>query len=215
MGTNGAAGHVVEYAGEVIEALSMEERMTICNMTIEGGGRAGMVAPDETTFEWVDGRPGAPQDFAAAVEHWRTLHTDEGATFDREITVDGRRAQPAGHLGHQPRPGRRRRPPRSPSRARRPTSARCSYMDLEPGTPIQELTLDRVFIGSCTNARIGDLRAAAEMVKGRKVAEQRARDGRPGLPAGPRRRPSRRASTRSSAPPASTGAPPAARCAWA
>src|SRR6185295_7856173 len=87
IGTNGAAGHVVEYAGDLIQQLSMEQRMTICNMTIEGGGRAGMIAPDETTFEWVDGRPGAPEDFDAAAANWRSLHSDEGATFDREITV--------------------------------------------------------------------------------------------------------------------------------
>src|ERR671923_794836 len=94
MGTNGAAGHVVEYAGPVIEGLSMEGRMTICNMTIEGGGRAGMVAPDDTTFEWIDGRPGAPQDFEAAVEAWRELRTDDGAPFDTEVTVDASALSP-------------------------------------------------------------------------------------------------------------------------
>src|SRR5215213_4449244 len=94
MGTNGAAGHVVEYAGELIRQLSMEQRMTICNMTIEGGGRAGMIAPDETTFEWVHGRPGAPEDFEGALEYWRTLRTDDGATFDREITVDASALSP-------------------------------------------------------------------------------------------------------------------------
>jgi 3-isopropylmalate/(R)-2-methylmalate dehydratase large subunit len=102
MGTNGAAGHAVEYAGDVIEGFSMEQRMTVCNMTIEGGGRAGMVAPDETTFEWVEGRPGAPEDFAAAVEHWRTLHTDEGATFDREITVAADELSPLVTWGTNP-----------------------------------------------------------------------------------------------------------------
>ena len=195
--------------------LSMEQRMTICNMTIEGGGRAGMIAPDETTFEWVEGRPGAPEDFEEALAYWRTLQTDEGATFDREITVDASALSPRRHLGHQPRPGRRRRRGACPSRARRPTSARSSTWASRPARRSQELKLDRVFIGSCTNARIGDLRAAAEMIKGRKVAEHGPRDGRPGLAAGAPRRPSARAWTRSSAPRASTGAPRAARCAWA
>jgi 3-isopropylmalate/(R)-2-methylmalate dehydratase large subunit len=169
MGTNGAAGHVVEFAGDVIAGLSMEQRMTICNMTIEGGGRAGMIAPDETTFEWVDGRPGAPQDFAAAVEHWRTLRTDDGAGFDREITVDAAAVSPVVTWGTNPGqvvPVAGEVPsPRSETDERS-----LVYMGLEAGTPIREIALDRVFIGSCTNARIGDLRAAAEIVKGRKVA---------------------------------------------
>ncbi len=169
MGTNGAAGHVVEYAGELIKRLSMEQRMTICNMTIEGGGRAGMVAPDETTFEYVRGRPGAPADFEEALTYWRTLQSDEGASFDREITVAADSLSPlvtwgtnpgqvVGVAGEVPAPGSE-------------TDERSLvYMGLEAGTPITELKLDRVFIGSCTNARIGDLRAAAELVKGRKVA---------------------------------------------
>src|SRR5689334_23451927 len=102
MGTNGAAGHAVEYAGEVIRGLSMEERMTICNMTIEGGGRAGMIAPDETTFEWVEGRPGAPRDFQAAVAEWRELHTDEGATFDTEVEIDASAISPMVTWGTNP-----------------------------------------------------------------------------------------------------------------
>ncbi len=169
MGTNGAAGHVVEYAGDLIRGLSMEQRMTICNMTIEGGGRAGMIAPDETTFEWVKGRPGAPEDFDDAVEYWRTLQTDEGATFDREITVDASKISPlvtwgttpgqvVGVAGEVPAP------------ITETDERSLVYMGLEAGTPITELKLDRVFIGSCTNGRIGDLRAAAEMIKGRKVA---------------------------------------------
>lgn len=169
MGTNGAAGHVVEYAGDLIRSLSMEERMTICNMTIEGGGRAGMIAPDETTFEWVRGRVAAPEDFDAAVEYWKTLKTDEGATFDREITVDASTISPlvtwgttpgqvVGVAGAVPEPNGE-------------TDERSLvYMGLEAGTPITELKLDRIFIGSCTNGRIGDLRAAAAMIKGRKVA---------------------------------------------
>ena len=169
MGTNGAAGHAVEYAGEVIRGFSMEQRMTVCNMTIEGGGRAGMVAPDETTFEWVEGRPGAPADFDEALSYWRTLSTDEGSNFDREITVDAAALSPLVTWGTNPGQvvgvaGA------VPSRPRRPTSARWSTWASRPASPITELKLDRVFIGSCTNARIGDLRAAAEMIKGRRVA---------------------------------------------
>jgi 3-isopropylmalate/(R)-2-methylmalate dehydratase large subunit len=169
MGTNGAAGHAVEYAGEVIEAMSMEERMTICNMTIEGGGRAGMIAPDQTTFDWVQGRPGAPEDFEEALSHWRTLKTDEGATFDREITVDASAVSPVVTWGTNPG---QVVPVTSavPSPSSETDERSLVYMGLEAGTPMLELKLDRVFIGSCTNARIGDLRAAAEMVKGRKVA---------------------------------------------
>jgi 3-isopropylmalate/(R)-2-methylmalate dehydratase large subunit len=169
IGTGGAAGHAVEYAGEVIRALSMEQRMTICNMTIEGGGRAGMIAPDETTFEWVQGRPGAPEDFAAAVAHWRELHTDDGATFDREITVEADELSPLITWGTNP--GQVVPVTDAVPEPRTETDERSLvYMDLTAGTPMAEIMLDRVFIGSCTNARIGDLRAAAEMVKGRKVA---------------------------------------------
>ena len=169
MGTDGAAGHVVEFAGPAIEALSMEGRMTICNMTIEGGGRAGMIAPDETTFEWLRGRPAAPEDFDAAVEQWRALRTDEGATFDREIVVDASALSPLVTWGTTPAmvvPVTEAVPdPVSESDQRA-----LRYMDLDPGTAITDITLDRVFIGSCTNSRIGDLRAAAGVVQGRKVA---------------------------------------------
>jgi 3-isopropylmalate/(R)-2-methylmalate dehydratase large subunit len=169
MGTNGAAGHAVEYTGEVIRGFSMEQRMTVCNMTIEGGGRAGMIAPDDTTYEWVQGRPGAPEDFAAAVAHWRSLHTDDGATYDREITVDASALSPLVTWGTNP--GQVVGVADAVPDARSETDERSlTYMGLEAGTPMRELKLDRVFIGSCTNARIGDLRAAAEIVKGRKVA---------------------------------------------
>jgi 3-isopropylmalate/(R)-2-methylmalate dehydratase large subunit len=169
MGTNGAAGHAVEYAGEVIEQMSMEERMTVCNMTIEGGGRAGMIAPDQTTFDWVETRPGAPEDFAEAVAYWRTLKTDEGSTFDREITVDASAVSPVVTWGTNPGqvvPVTENVPQPSTETDERS----LVYMGLEAGTPMLEVKLDRVFIGSCTNARIGDLRAAAEMIRGRKVA---------------------------------------------
>jgi 3-isopropylmalate/(R)-2-methylmalate dehydratase large subunit len=168
MGTGGAAGHAVEYAGAAIEALSMEGRMTICNMTIEGGGRAGMIAPDETTFEWIRGRPGAPQDFESALGEWSGLRTDEGAAFDREIEVDCTALSPIVSWGTTPGqvvPVKGAVPePSSESEERALT-----YMALEPGTPMEEIKLDRVFIGSCTNGRLGDLRAAAAMIKGKKV----------------------------------------------
>jgi 3-isopropylmalate/(R)-2-methylmalate dehydratase large subunit len=164
MGTNGAIGHVVEYAGAPIESISMEGRMTICNMTIEGGGRAGMVAPDETTFAWLEER---------AIEidpAWGELHTDADATFDREIVVDASALSPQVTWGTTPEmvvPVTDAVPePKDPGDERA-----LEYMALEPGTPMTEIRLDRVFIGSCTNSRIGDLRAAASMLGGRKVAD--------------------------------------------
>ena len=167
MGVAGAVGHVVEYAGPAIEALSMEGRMTVCNMTIEGGGRAGMIAPDETTFEWVIGRPAAPEEVP---EHWRSLQTEDGATFDREVEVDASAVSPMVTWGTTPGMvvgvGEPVPDPQSEQDERA-----LHYMGLEAGTPIEEIKLDRVFIGSCTNSRIGDLRAAAEIVEGRSVAD--------------------------------------------
>jgi 3-isopropylmalate/(R)-2-methylmalate dehydratase large subunit len=163
MGVDGAVGHVVEYAGPVIEGLSMEGRMTICNMTIEGGGRAGMVAPDDTTFAWVEEHGGS------ADPAWRELHTEEGASFDREITVDAGALSPMVSWGTNPAQvvgvAEAVPEPRTDGEERA-----LQYMALEPGTPMQEIALDRVFIGSCTNSRIGDLRAAARVVEGRKVS---------------------------------------------
>jgi len=167
MGVDGAVGHAVEYAGPAIEAMSMEGRMTVCNMTIEGGGRAGMIAPDETTFEWVIGRPGAPP---SAPAQWRELRTDDGATFDRELVVDAAAISPMVTWGTNPGmvvPVTEAVPEPSSEQDERA----LEYMALEPGTPIQEIELDRVFIGSCTNSRIADLRAAAEVVDGHNVAE--------------------------------------------
>jgi 3-isopropylmalate/(R)-2-methylmalate dehydratase large subunit len=163
MGVDGAAGHVVEYAGPAIEALTMEGRMTVCNMTIEGGGRAGMVAPDETTSAWV-GEHGADVDPA-----WGELRTDEGASFDREVEVDAGALSPMVSWGTNPAQvvGVSES---VPTPATEGEERALIYMDLAPGTPIQEIRLDRVFIGSCTNSRIGDLRAAARVVAGRKVA---------------------------------------------
>ena len=170
LGTGGMAGHAVEYAGETIRGLSMENRMTICNMTIEGGGRAGMIAPDEATFEWLDGRPGAPPDLDAAVAAWRELPTDEGAEFDQEVEVDSASLSPMVTWGTNP--GQVVEVTGAvPEPATETEERALRYMDLEPGRAIQELALDRVFIGSCTNSRIGDLREAAAMVEGRRVAE--------------------------------------------
>ncbi len=166
IGVDGAVGHVVEYSGPAIEALSMEGRMTVCNMTIEGGGRAGMVAPDETTFEYVIGRPAAP---AQVPDAWRDLRSDEGASFDREVVVDAAGIEPMVTWGTNPEMvvgvGAAIPEPASDQDERA-----LHYMGLQPGTPISEIRLDRVFIGSCTNSRIGDLRAAAEVVRGRRVA---------------------------------------------
>jgi 3-isopropylmalate/(R)-2-methylmalate dehydratase large subunit len=166
IGVDGAVGHVVEYSGPAIAALTMEGRMTVCNMTIEGGGRAGMIAPDDTTFEWVIGRPAAPPEVP---EHWRGLRTDEGAAFDKEVTVDAAAISPMVTWGTNPEMvvgvGETVPDPQDDGDERA-----LHYMGLEAGTPIQEITLDRVFIGSCTNSRIGDLRAAAEVVNGRRVA---------------------------------------------
>jgi 3-isopropylmalate/(R)-2-methylmalate dehydratase large subunit len=163
VGVDGAVGHVVEYAGPPIEALSMEGRMTVCNMTIEAGGRAGMVAPDDTTFAWVDER-GASVDPA-----WAQLRTEDGAAFDREVVVDASALSPMVSWGTNPAqvvPVTAAVPEPSSEGEERA----LTYMDLRPGTPVQDIRLDRVFIGSCTNSRIGDLRAAARVVEGRKVA---------------------------------------------
>ncbi len=166
MGVDGAAGHVVEYAGEAIESLSMEGRMTVCNMTIEGGGRAGMIAADDTTFEWMIGRPGAPSEVPEA---WRSLTTDDGAGFDREVVVDATSISPMVTWGTTPGmvvPVTEA----VPEPASEQDERALEYMGLAPGIPIEEIKLDRVFIGSCTNSRIGDLRAAAEVVDGRQVS---------------------------------------------
>ena len=167
IGVDGAVGHVVEYAGEAIEALSMEGRMTVCNMTIEAGGRAGMIAPDQTTFDWVIGRPAAPAEVPA---EWRTLASDPGASFDREVVVDASAISPMVTWGTTPGMV----VPVSatvPEPASEQDHRALEYMGLQAGTPVQQITLDRVFIGSCTNSRIGDLRAAAAVIGSRTVAD--------------------------------------------
>jgi 3-isopropylmalate/(R)-2-methylmalate dehydratase large subunit len=175
IGVDGGVGYVIEYAGPAIEALSMESRLTICNMSIEAGARAGMVAPDETTFEYLQGRPGAPKDWDAAVARWRELPTDPDATFDRELEIDVSEIRPQVTWGTNPGmvvpiDGVVPDPADFADADDREAAERAlAYMALEPGTPIQEIHVDRVFIGSCTNSRIEDLRAAAEVVRGQQV----------------------------------------------
>lgn len=179
IGTGGGAGAMVEYRGEVIRNLSMEGRMTICNMSIEGGAKAGMIAPDETTFEYVKGRPYAPtgDDWDAAVADWRTLPSDEGATYDREVVIDGNSILP--HVSWGTNPGQVTSidqtvpdPDSFASEGDRDAAARAlKYMDLKAGTPMRDIKVDTIFLGSCTNARIEDLRSAAGILEGRRVAD--------------------------------------------
>jgi 3-isopropylmalate/(R)-2-methylmalate dehydratase large subunit len=179
MGVDGAVGHVVEFAGPAIEKLSMEGRMTICNMTIEGGGRAGMIAPDQTTFDYVKGKPAAPTGEAwdAALAEWKELYTDEGATFDREITVDVEELSPRVTWGTTPDmvvgvDGSVPTPESFEDPAERGQAERAlEYMGLTGGERIEDIRIDRVFLGSCTNGRLADLQAAADVIKGRRVAD--------------------------------------------
>jgi 3-isopropylmalate/(R)-2-methylmalate dehydratase large subunit len=167
IGVAGGVGHVIEYAGPAIEGLSMEGRMTVCNMTIEGGGRAGMIAPDDTTFEWVAGREAAPDPLP--LDEWGALRTDDGAQFDTEVVIDAGGISPQVTWGTTP--GMVTDVTAAVPEPRDQGEQRAlEYMALVSGTPIQEIELDRVFIGSCTNSRIGDLREAAEVVRGRRVA---------------------------------------------
>ena len=180
IGTAGATGYVIEYTGEAIRRLSMEGRMTVCNMSIEAGARAGMVAPDETTFAYLEGRPRAPQGerFERAVARWRGLRTDAGARYDAGVCLDASTLAPQVTWGTSPGmvtaiTGRVPDPAGFASEAERRAAERAlEYMDLKPGTPLAGLPIDRVFLGSCTNARIEDLRSAARVVQGRKVASR-------------------------------------------
>ncbi len=177
IGVGGGAGHVIEYAGPFVRGLSMEGRMTICNMSIEAGARAGMIAPDDTTFAYLEGRPGAPAGAASerALDAWRQLASDEDAVFDREVEVDVRELAPQVTWGTNPGmvapvDGRVPDPSELADPDDRAAAERAlAYMALEPGTPIADIAVDRVFIGSCTNARIEDLRVAASVVGGRRV----------------------------------------------
>jgi len=174
IGTAGGTGHVIEYAGDAVRALTAEGRMTLCNMSIEAGARAGMIAPDDTIFEYLEGRRFAPKgaDWDAAVAFWKTLPTDEGASFDRTLEIDAASLAPFVTWGTNPGmvapvTGRIPDPDEASSAADRAAHARAlEYMGLTPGTPIEEISIDRVFIGSCTNSRIEDLRAAARVVEG-------------------------------------------------
>jgi 3-isopropylmalate/(R)-2-methylmalate dehydratase large subunit len=180
IGTAGATGHVIEYAGPAIRGLSLEARLTLCNMSIEAGARAGMVAPDETTFAYLEGRPYAPRgaDWDAALAEWRALPSDPGAVFDREVTIDATTIEPMVTWGTSPEDaapisGVVPDPDALEDVERRAGLQRAlEYMDLMPGTKLEGLPVDRVFIGSCTNGRIEDLRAAAAVLRGRRVAPQ-------------------------------------------
>ena len=179
IGTGGGQGHVIEYRGSTIEALSMEGRMTICNMSIEAGARAGMVAPDETTYEFLRGRPYAPSgaEWDEALAAWERLRTDEGALFDTEVYIDASELSPFVTWGTNPGQG----VPLSQAvpdpelmgsdDERQAAEKALSYMDLRPGMPMRDVAVDAVFVGSCTNGRIEDLRAVAEVLRGRKVAD--------------------------------------------
>ncbi len=179
IGTAGGQGYVIEYRGEAIEALSMESRMTVCNMSIEAGARAGMIAPDETTFSYVRGRQYAPsgQDWQRALAYWRTLRTDDDAVFDQEVHIDASLITPFVTWGTNPGQGA----PLSESvpdpalmtdpQERAAAQGALEYMDLKPGVALRDIAVDTVFVGSCTNGRIEDLRLAAEVIRGRKVAD--------------------------------------------
>ena len=177
IGTGGGQGYVLEYRGPAIAGLSMEQRMTICNMSIEAGARAGMIAPDETTFEYLRGRERAPEDFDSAVDYWRTLTTDPDAVFDKEVTIDATSLSPFVTWGTNPGQGL----PLSASvpapedfddpSERAAAQKALAYMGLEAGTPLKDIAVDTVFLGSCTNGRIEVLRAAAEILRGRAVAD--------------------------------------------
>ncbi|WP_297527074.1 3-isopropylmalate dehydratase large subunit [Thiohalobacter sp.] len=179
IGTAGGTGHAIEFAGEAIRALSMEGRMTVCNMAIEAGARAGMIAVDDTTIDYVRGRPWAPKGalWDRAEAHWKTLHSDPDAVFDTEVVIEAADIRPQVTWGTSPEmvvpiDGRIPDPAEEPDAVKAAGMRKAlAYMGLEPGTPISEVAVDKVFIGSCTNSRIEDLRAAAAVVKGRKVAE--------------------------------------------
>lgn len=172
IGTGGGVGHVIEYRGEAIRNLSMEGRMTVCNMSIEGGARAGLIAPDETTFEYLEDKPHAPkgEDWEIAVEEWKSLRTDEGAEFDKEVVIQAEDLVPYVSWGTTPAQtvGLDEAVPEPQTEGH---ERALKYMDLSPGTPIREIEVDTVFLGSCTNARIEDLRAAARVLDGHKVKE--------------------------------------------
>jgi 3-isopropylmalate/(R)-2-methylmalate dehydratase large subunit len=176
IGTGGGQGYVIEYRGSAIRALSMESRMTVCNMSIEAGARAGLIAPDQTTFDYIKGKPHAPEAFDEAVKYWSTLYTDSDAKFDVEVNLNADDLEPFVTWGTNPGQGASlsANVPNpadiSDPEARGAAERALVYMGLEAGTPLKKIAIDTVFLGSCTNGRIEDLRAAAEVVKGRKIA---------------------------------------------
>lgn len=179
IGTDGGQGHVIEYRGSAIRSLSMEARMTICNMSIEAGARAGVIAPDETTFSYVKGRPLAPQgsDWDAAVAYWRTLFTDDGAVFDKEVVIPAEDFSPFVTWGTNPAQGvplsgNVPDPSQFVDEVQRTAAERAlEYMGLQAGTPMRKIAVDTVFVGSCTNSRLDDLRSVARIIEGRRIAE--------------------------------------------
>ncbi|WP_182708908.1 3-isopropylmalate dehydratase large subunit [Thermomonospora cellulosilytica] len=179
IGTGGGQGHIIEYRGEAIRGLSMEGRMTVCNMSIEAGARAGMIAPDEKTFEYLKGRPHAPQgaEWDKAVEYWKSLRTDDDAVFDKEVVIDASTLTPYVTWGTNPGQGLPlgESVPDPASFAdpieRQAAERALEYMGLTPGTPLRDIEVDTVFVGSCTNGRIEDLRTVAEVLRGRRVAD--------------------------------------------
>jgi len=219
--TDGGTGYVIEYTGEAIRGLNMEERMTVCNMSIEAGARAGMIAPDQTTFDYLRGRPYAPQGAAyeAAVARWRELPTDAGAKYDKSLVFKAADISPQVTWGTNPGQvapvtDKVPNPATLGDETEQKSAARAlEYMDLKAGTPLTDVKIDRVFIGSCTNARIGDLRAAAAVVKGHRVASTVNAMVVPGS-GQVKKQAEQDVSTASSKKPASTGARPAAACAW-
>jgi 3-isopropylmalate/(R)-2-methylmalate dehydratase large subunit len=178
IGTAGGTGHVIEYAGQAVRDLSMESRMTVCNMSIEAGARAGLIAPDNTTFEYVKGRPMAPKggQWEQALAYWQTLPSDDGAVYDKEVKINASDIVPQVTWGTSPEDvapinGKVPDPADAKDDAKKVAMERAiDYMGLKPGMPIEDIKVDRVFIGSCTNARIEDLRNAAAITKGRKVS---------------------------------------------
>ncbi len=178
IGAAGGTGYVIEYRGEAFETMSVEQRLTVCNMSIEAGARAGLIAPDETVFRYLEGRPMAPHgaDWDAAVEYWKTLHTDPGATFDKSVVIDAREVQPTVTWGTSPEDvvpigGSVPFPDSFADQSKRAAAQKSlDYMGLEPGTRMKDIPIENIFIGSCTNSRIEDLRAAAEVLKGRTKA---------------------------------------------
>ena len=179
IGTAGGTGYVIEFAGEVIRNLSVEQRMTICNMTIEGGARAGLIAPDEKTFEYFKGRPMSPKEenWKKALEHWKTLYSDEGCKFDKEVNIEGKDIEPLVTWGTSPQDvspitGTVPDPEKETDQERKTAMYRSlEYMGLKPNMKISDIKVDTIFIGSCTNGRIEDLRIAAKLLKGKKVAK--------------------------------------------